>query len=149
MKARWWLLALGGLIVAAVTVSLIIPASRHQWAISIVRQPTNYTTLYFDNPATLPTTAEVNKPIGFSFTVVNHEGRALHYQYVVSSKGQNGAVTVQRSTRFIPAGASSSISTSVSPTSPGKNSRIVVSLPGHAETIDFLVAVTDPGQRNG
>ncbi len=141
---RWWpaIAALGALAVGA---SLLLPAGRHQWALSLFRQPTPYTVLSFNHPAALPVTAGTNKPITVSFTVGNHEGRLTDYRYVLSASGGRSPHILAESMRAIAAGATWTVTTTVRPRCGTSACRIEVSLPGHPETIGFLVSLTAPG----
>jgi hypothetical protein len=160
------LLAVGG--------SLLSPSGRHQWALSLFRQPTPYTVLAFSRPAALPATAVVNEPVGISFTVANHEGHAARYRYVLSvgsvfSAGSHGAGShaagshgagshgagsgrtrvLGSSARTVPDGATWTVSTAVRPTCGISPCRLEVSLPGYPETIDFLVTLRTAGRSHG
>jgi hypothetical protein len=146
--ARRWLLALTALSVA-VTASLLFPAGRHQWALSLFRQPARYTVLSFNQAAALPATAVKNEPIRVSFTVGNHEGRMADYRYVLSASGGGGSSQILgTSTRTIAAGATWTVSTVVRPTCDTSPCRIEVSLPGRPETIDFRVTLKAPGGKH-
>lgn len=137
---RWWptLTAIAGLAVGA---SLLWPAGRHQWALSLFRQPTRYTVLSFNKAWALPTTAVIDEPITVSFTVGNREGRVVDYRYVLSASGGGSSRILEESTRTIDAGARWTVSRVVRPTCDTSPCRIEVSLPGHSETIDFLVTL--------
>jgi hypothetical protein len=142
----WWPI-LAPLAVLVAGISLLSPAGRHQWALSLFRQPTRYTVLFFDHPADLPATAAAGHPIRVSFTVGNREGRAVGYRYVVRSAGGRRSRFVGEAARTVAAGASWTVSTAVRPACRTSPCRIQVSLPGHPETIDFLVAVRVPAVR--
>ncbi len=83
---RWWPI-LSPLAVVAAGASLLWPSGRHQWAVSLLRQPARYTVLSFSDAAALPAAAVIDKPITVSFTVGNHEGRAVDYRYILSAAG--------------------------------------------------------------
>jgi len=137
---RWWptMTAVAALAVGA---SLLSPAGRHQWALSLIRQPTPYTVLFFDKPAALPTTAAIGKPITASFTVANHEGRRMDFRYVLSASSGRSSRILAESTRSIPAGANWTVTRTFRPKCAISPCRIEVSLPGHPEKIDFLVSL--------
>jgi hypothetical protein len=132
----------------AIGASLLSPSGRHQWALSLFRQPTPYTVLSFNQAAALPTTTAVNDPIRFSFTVGNHEGHAADYRYVLSASSGSASSGRTRilgsSARMVAAGATWTVSTAVRPTCAISPCRIEISLPGYPETIDFLVTLS-PG----
>jgi hypothetical protein len=139
-ERRWWPVV-APLALIAIAASLILPAGRHQWALSLFRQPTHYTSLSFDKAWALPSSAAVGAPLTFSFNVSNHEGRAVTYSYRIS-EAPGKDQTVGRSTKTVPAGATWTISTSVRAQCTGSPCRVQISLPGHPEVIDFLVTLT-------
>jgi glycosyltransferase involved in cell wall biosynthesis len=142
-RARWcWWRVLAGAAGLASAISLLIPAGRHQWALSLLRQPTPYTVLYFDRAAVLQDRVTPGQPVHFAFTVGNHEGRAMRYRYVISTyplgSGGGRPLLLAESAKLVPAGSSWSVSATVRPRCGSSPCRIQVSLPGHPETIDFL-----------
>jgi hypothetical protein len=140
-ERRWWPVA-APLALIAIAASLILPAGRHQWALSLFRQPTHYTSLSFDRAWALPSTAERGAPLAFSFSIVNHEGRSVTYRYLISEEPASGAQTVGQSTKTVAPGATWTISMTVPAVCTGSPCRVQVSLPGHPEDIDFLVYLT-------
>jgi hypothetical protein len=130
---------------AIVAVSLVVPFGRHQWAESLVRQPSPYTALSFDDPAGLPTTVVSGQEVRFTFTVGNNELRSLTYRYLLTSAPSKvkafggsfggGSVTV-------PVGQSRRVRVSADPKCAGSPCRIAVVLVGPAEVIDFNVQVS-------
>lgn len=145
-ERRWWPL-LTAVVVIAVTLSLLVPAGRHQWALSIFRQPARYTALSFNYGWELPTTAIIDSPIPISFTIGNQEGRPLTYRYVLrQSNPLNVSRTLATAAHEIRPGKTWTVSVAVRPTCRPSPCRIEVSLPRHPESIDFLVILT-PGQR--
>lgn len=147
-RRRWWP-ALTAVAVVAIGVSLLSPAARRQWALSFIRQPSHYTTLYFNEPDTLPTTAVSNRPMTVSFTVGNHERRAVNYRFVITAVGGGVKRSLAHSQKIVTAGATWRISATVRPVCPTTQCRIEVSLPGHPETIDFLVTLKASGKKHG
>jgi hypothetical protein len=148
---RWWpfvLLGLG-LIVA---LSLVVPFGRHQWAESLIRQPSAYTSVAFANPTGLPTAVVSGQALTFTFTVGNHEPRSLVYAFFLKSSPSNvigfggsfggGSVAV-------PAGRSRSVTVSVDPKCAGSPCRISVLLLGYPVTVDFNVRVAGLGATAG
>jgi hypothetical protein len=133
---RWWPV-LTPLVVLLIAVSLLFPSGRHQWAVSVFRQPTDYTILSFSNPTTLPTTAHGGKTIKFDFGVVNREGRSIGYRYVLSVIRHGHSYVLGKSTRMLAAGATWTIAATVRPACGRLPCRIEVSLPGYPETIYF------------
>jgi hypothetical protein len=141
---RWWPI-LAPLAALAIGVSLLSPAGRHEWALSLFRQPTRYTVLSFDHAAALPATAATGEPITVSFTVGNEEGRVADYRYVISAAGGRSSRILGESARTVAAGAMWTVTTAIRPACGIARCRIEVALPGHPETIDFLVALKAPG----
>ncbi len=131
------------LAVLAIGLSLVSPAGRHQWALSLFRQPTDDTVLFFDKAWALPTTAPVRTPLAVSFTIGNNEGRAENYRYILTVSGGSHTRILEESARVVDAGQSWTVSTMIRPACDAARCRVEVSLAGHPETIDFLV--TSPG----
>jgi len=141
---RWWPI-LAPLAVLAAGVSLLSPAGRHDWALTLFRQPTRYSVLSFNHAAALPATAARGEPIAVSFTVGNEEGHAADYRYVISAAGGRSSRILGQSARTVAAGATWTVTTAIRPACGTARCRIEVSLPGYPETIDFLVALRAPG----
>ena len=138
-QARRWALALvAGLALAG---SVISPAARHQWALALIRQPDTYTALSFGRAWALPAAASRGQPLPVSFTIVNHEGRALRYRYVLAAIGARRSLVLATAARTIPAGRAWSVSARIRPDCAGSPCRVQVSLPGHPESIDFVVTL--------
>jgi hypothetical protein len=138
---RWWpvLVPLAVLVIGA---SVLVPSGRHQWALSLFRQPTPYTALAFNDASSLPAQAVINKPIAISFTVSNREGRKVSYRYVLTQSPSRTSSVLGQSAKTVAAGATWNVSTTVRPSCSSSPCRVQVSLPGHPETIDFLVSLT-------
>jgi hypothetical protein len=140
-RRRWWPVVTP-VFALAIAVSLVFPAGRHQWALSIFRQPTRYTALSFKYAWLLPSTATVGSPIPVFFTVSNDEGRPLTYRYVLRQVDPLGTTrTLSTAARNIASGRTWTVATSVRPTCSLSPCRIDVLLPGHPETVDFLVVL--------
>jgi hypothetical protein len=137
---RWWP-TLIPLAVLAIGASLLLPAGRHQWALSLFRQPTRYTVLSFNRAWALPATAAIHQPIKVSFTIVNREGHVVDYRYVLRASGGGSSHILRESMRTVAAGGAWTVSTVVRPTCDTSPCRVEVSLPGYLETIDFLVTL--------
>jgi hypothetical protein len=140
-ERRWWPV-LGAIAAIALVVSLLLPGSRHQWALSIFRQPARYTTLAFNDAGDLPATAITDSPVPISFTLANQQGRTLTYTYVVRQSDPpplNITQTMATASRTLGPGRTWTVSIDVRPTCGLSPCRIQVSVPGHPEKIDFLV----------
>jgi hypothetical protein len=147
-ERRWWPVV-APLAFIAIAASLLLPAGRHQWALSLFRQPTYYTSLSFDRAWALPTTVAREGPLTFSFSVGNHEGRAVTYRYLISEGSAGKGHSVGQSMKTVAPGATWTVSTTVRAACTGSRCRVQVSLPGHPEMIDFLVTLTAERARHG
>jgi hypothetical protein len=135
----------------AIGLSLLWPAGRHQWALSIFRQPARNSVLFFNRAWTLPTTAVIRAPMPVSFTVENDEGRSVNYRYVLRESGGGYSHVLKESARIVDAGGTWSVSAIIRPACNALHCRIEVSLPGYPEVIDFIVTLKKrtaaPGSR--
>src|SRR5438552_2296376 len=118
----------------AIVVSLLSPSGRHQWALSLIRQPTSYTALFFNRAWALPAVAVSRQPIEVSFTVINHEGRAIDYRYVLEVSSGGRPRILKESSRIVAIDRKWTVSVVVHPVCTASPCRIEVSLPGHPET---------------
>lgn len=128
-------------LVLGVAVSLLLPAGRHQWAVSLIRQPTRYTTLSFIRPTDLPQMIGRFQRVRVNFAVANHEGRAVKYRYVVSSASGRRTRHLAQAQALVASGATWSVTIKVRPRCTASPCRVTVSLSGHPEVIDFLATV--------
>jgi len=133
-----------------VAVSLLLPAGRHQWALSIFRQPAHYTVLAFKDASGLPTTGISGSAIPVSFTVGNQEGRTLTYRYVVREADPlDFSATMATAARRLGPGRTWTVSVDVKlRCSLVPPCRIQVSVPGHPERIDFLVILKHAARKH-
>jgi hypothetical protein len=138
-RQRPWWPFVTAIVVGGVAVSVLIPAGRHQWALSILHQPTTFTALSFNHPGSLPTAAKDGHSVAFTFSIGNHEGHTVRYTYVVtSSPGGSAPIT---STAAVSDGRTRAIAVSLEPRCNGSPCRIQVALPSENQSIDFLVFV--------
>ena len=145
-RPRWdlWLLGTGLLAIALAAAGFLSPWVRHEWSLSVQRQPTPYTQLGFTNAANLPTTGAPGKGIPVSFIITNDEGRQVSYRYVVASGSGTTLTAISSGTTVIAAGQSSGVSVVVVPKCAAASCRVQVSLPEQNESIDFML--TYPAQ---
>jgi hypothetical protein len=139
---RWWPFVVAALVVL-IGVSLVIPAARHQWALSLVRQPDHYTALSFQHAGDLPHTVVAGGAVHVAFTVSNHEGRRMDYAYrltIAQSSAKQGVV-FHRATVSVPNGGARIESITVRPFCGSTSCRLQVSLPGQSEAIAVLLDV--------
>jgi len=129
------------LAVLVIGVSVYLPSGRHQWALSLVRQPTPYTVLAFNHATALPVQAVISKPMTVFFAIGNREGRKVTYRYVLTESPSPAPGVLGESSKTVAAGATWNVSATIRPTCRTSPCRIQVSLPGHPEKIDFLVSL--------
>jgi O-antigen/teichoic acid export membrane protein len=139
-RRRWWP-ALTALAVMVVGLSLALPGGRHQWALSLFRQPIRYTALSFNQAQDLPTTAVKGEAIRISFSIGNQEGHPVGYRYVLSAGEGSSSRVLAESAKTVAAGATWKVSAVVRPTCDSSPCPIEVTLPRHPEKIDFLIAL--------
>lgn len=145
VRRRWWPVIAVAAIVAA-GASLISPTMRHQWALSIFRQRTNFTILYFNEPSALPTSSAGHEPISFSFTITNQEGRDVRYHYLVrASDGFTASHVLARGSKLVRADRRWRVPLTVVPKCLLSPCFIKVSLPQQHEAIDFRVVLKPKG----
>jgi hypothetical protein len=129
-------------VAVAIAASLLVPASRHQWALSIIRQPARYTALSFRYAWLLPTSNPSSRTFPLFFTIRNEQGHTLNYHYIIRQSDAVGSQTLSTGAQAITSGATWFVDTKVRPTCSVSPCRVEVVLPGHAETIDFILTVT-------
>jgi hypothetical protein len=122
------------LIVAAATLS---KPFRRQLEISIVRQPTPYTQLYFARPGTLPGKLKVDQKNIFDFTIVNDEGRKYSYTYTVTLADSRSHSVVTKDTVTIDNGGSVTRPATLVPKDRKAKYRVTVALGGLNQSIYF------------
>ena len=87
---RWKFLISVGLVGVAIAGGLAVAFPKqikYQVQISLFRQITPYTQLFFTNPAALSRQLRVGDENEFSFTVINDQGHSRSYQYTVTMDG--------------------------------------------------------------
>lgn len=109
----------------------------HQIALSVTRQPTPYTELYFSDPQSLPSSLSLSAPNLFGFTVVNHEGHDTVYSYVVTLASSYGGATIAQGRLDLRNNMSATRLVNVRPTHGATEYVTTVNLQGRSETIRF------------
>ena len=144
-RPRWdfWLYGAGFVTVVLVAASLLSPWVRHEWGLSLGRQPTPYTQLGFSHAADLPATGVRGKGISVTFVITNDAGKQLSYRYVVASGSGTKLTALRSGTRLVAAGASWDVDTVVVPKCAASSCRIQVSLLEQDESIDFILTYPD------
>ena len=115
---------------------------RHQLALSIVRQPTPYTQLYFTHPGALPGKLKVGQKNTFDFTIVNDENRAYRYTYIVMLDDSKKHLVVSTATATINNGQSATRSVTIVPKDRKSKYLITVTLEGMNQSIRFYSATS-------
>lgn len=117
------------LIFAGLLVGLITAFPRqfiHQVEISVVRQPTPYTQLFFSNPAMLPSVLHIDRRNTFIFTIVNDQGRSQLYRYTVTMSTTGSSTVASKGSLAISNGRSVTRAVAVVPRS--RRSRFLISV---------------------
>jgi O-antigen/teichoic acid export membrane protein len=144
---RWWpfIAVAAALLVGA---SLATPAGRHQWDVSIFRQPTHYTTLSFEDAAHLPSTVVAGRSVQLVFAVGNNEGKRLAYAYVVTSANAAGGdvKVVEHATVTVPSGRVQAVAVRAAPVCASSSCRLTIRLPKQSESINALIRVQSPAK---
>lgn len=145
-RPRWdfWLLGTGLLAIVLAAASFLSPWVRHEWSLSVQRQPTHRTQLGFTNAANLPATGVRGKGIPVSFNITNDEGKPVSYRYVVASGSGTALTEISSGTTDIASGQSLGVRIVVVPKCAAASCRVQVSLPEQNESIDFML--TYPAQ---
>lgn len=147
-RRRWWPV-IAPLALVLLAVSLLSPTGRHEWALSLFRQPTRFTALFFNDPAALPSGAVAGQLLPVSFSIANSEGRTLGYRYVIAESWSGGSTVLKTAATTISAGRTAAVSTLIRPSCAQSPCRIEISLPGHPEKIDFNLTLFGLGPATG
>jgi hypothetical protein len=134
-----------GLIVILILILAVAALSkpfRHQLAISIVRQPTPYTQLYFADPGTLPAKLKVDQKNTFDFTIVNDENRAYSYTYAVTLADSRSHSVVTTETVTIDSGGSVTRPVTLAPKDRKAKYLVTVALAGINQSVHFYGATS-------
>jgi hypothetical protein len=125
-------------VAAAAALGIAFPHQiAHQIALSVTRQPTPYTELYFSDPQSLPSSLSLSAPNLFGFTVVNHEGHDTVYSYVVTLASSYGSSIIAQGRIDLKNNMSATRPVNVRPTHSATEYVTTVSLQGRFETIHF------------
>jgi hypothetical protein len=128
------------LAIAAVVASIVLPAGRHQWAESLVRQRSTYTALAFVNPTALPLEISSGQQVSFAFSVANEESSGIRYRYLVTSSPTKQIIG--GGSLRIPTGGTGVVHMSVLPRCASSPCRISIDLVDYSESVGFNVRVT-------
>jgi uncharacterized membrane protein len=139
-RFRWPIRVGIGLLVLIVLIGAIAAVSkqfRHQVEISLARQPTPYTQLYFSSPSGLPSQIKVGKANTFAFTIVNDEDRTFSYTYTVTFADPKSHGVTSKGTLSIGDGQQVTRQVQVTPKDPKSKYVITVTLEGMNQSILF------------
>jgi hypothetical protein len=124
-------------VLVATAAALISKPLRHQIAISIVRQPTTYTQLYFSQAETLPKLLTVDKKNTIDFTIVNDENRTYRYTYTVTLADSRSHSVVSTETVSIGTGDGVTRPVTVTPKDRKTKYLVTISLKDLDQSIHF------------
>lgn len=110
---------------------------KHQWELSVVRQPTPYTQLYFTAPASIPSVLAAGQQNTFDFTIENDEGRAYRYTYVVTLQDSRARQQVSKETVMVNSGERVTRAVTVDPTDKESRYLVSVTIPTLNQSIQF------------
>jgi hypothetical protein len=113
------------------------PAARRQISQSSSRQPATYTELYFSDAAQLPKHLVLSGANTFGFTIANHEGRAVSYQYEVTADRAGETLPIAVNELLVASGDTASATVSFTPAQANTRYLLTVQLIGRSEAIHF------------
>jgi hypothetical protein len=109
----------------------------HQVKISLIRQPTPYTQLFFNNPTALPSRLHNNRPNIFTFTIVNDQGQSQRYRYTVVVSTAKSFIIASKGSLTIRNGDTATRTVAVTPKSRRSRYLITVALDAGGQSIHF------------
>jgi hypothetical protein len=133
---RWWLIGLVVLAAGALGIAYRHTVG-HQIAISVSRQSTAFTQLYFTQPDALPKRLVAPGPDSFSFTIANSEGHSTNYAYTVTLGGPLSFSVVSKGTLRVADGGSIAKTIDLFPASSMTDYEVTVTLGAGDEVIHF------------
>lgn len=108
-----------------------------QVEISLIRQPTPYTQLFFNNPTALPSKLHFNRPNMFTFTIVNDQGQSQRYRYTVLVSTAKSIIIASKGSLTLRNGAAATRAVAVAPKSRRSRYLITVALDATGQSIHF------------
>jgi hypothetical protein len=110
----------------------------HQIEISVIRQPTPYTQLFFRDPGAIPSSLRLDRPNKFTFAVVNDEGQSSLYHFTVRVNAVGSSTTVvERGSLRLDNGGTGRRTVAFVPKKRGHRYLITVVLDGSGLSIHF------------
>ena len=111
---------------------------RHQLAMSLGREPDNFSELYFTSPNALPSTYHSDRPLSVTFGVKNISAESHAFRYSVTT--QSGAArTTTRSEGLIRVGPSEVADRTVTVRIPSGTTALTIALVGQPDAIRLLL----------
>jgi hypothetical protein len=129
-----------GLVGVAIVVGVAVAFPKqikYQIQISLFRQTTPYTQLFFTNPAALSSQLRVNDENKFSFTVINDQGDSRNYQYTVTMDDAGSKALVTQGVFTVKNGGTLTRSVLFEPKSHKTRYLITVKLNGLDQSIHY------------
>jgi hypothetical protein len=109
----------------------------HQIEISVIRQPTPYTQLFFSDPNAIPSRLRLDLPNRFAFTIVNDEGQSTLYRFTVLMNTAGSSATVANGSVRLDDGGTGTRTVALVPKNHGHRYLITVVLDGSGQSIHF------------
>jgi hypothetical protein len=109
----------------------------YQVDISLIRQPTPYTQLFFNNPTVLPSQLHIDRPSKFTFTIVNDQGRSQRYRYTVLVSTVKSFIVTSKGSLTIRNGGTATRTVALVPKSRRSRYLITVALDPTGQSIHF------------
>ena len=128
--------------------SVATPQGRHQWMLSLTRQPDRTTTLAFSDPATLPSAVTAQGTLPLRFTIANAEGREVRYRYTVRRVQGATVEVLSTGSRQVADRATAAVATVVRP-SCAAACRIEIVLEGRVQHLALRLAGPTAGTGAG
>lgn len=110
---------------------------KRQVELSLIRQPTPYTQLFFSHPEALPAKLHIGKSNRFTFTIINDEGTSESFKYSVVVSTAKSVNVSRRGSVTIHNGSTASRAVAVVPRSRKSRYLITVILDASGQSIHF------------
>ena len=128
------------LLSAGLLVALFAASPRqfvHQIEISVIRQPTPYTQLFFSDPRAVPSRLQFDRSNKFTFTIVNDEGRTWLYHFKVMMSSARSSTVIAHGSLLLNDKETGTRTVAVVPKARQHRYLITVVLDGSSQSIHF------------
>jgi len=98
-----------------------------------------YTALYFNNTKSLPVSVPRSNRLSISFSIVNDEEKAQHYQYLISVISKAKEITVKQGGLTLASNHKSNVKANFGMPAHIKANEVLISLPAQHESIYLLL----------